>query len=621
MKLQLPLFPQRVESKTSRPDTLEPLEARIAPAFGIFHASADGHSAFYDDVDGDHVTVKITHGFIANQAPPGAALGIEAGPLGNGSGYLRFLDFSNPGFNHTNITVSVVKVPGGDGLANVGAIFGGTNDFGTIVVKGDLGRIVAGSVTPGTPAIKSLTVRSMGRFGVDTQMTDGGDKPPGADSFVSTIAGGLGALKVAGDVKGVWINVIGGSGIGSVTIGGSLIGGNANPIPAIGIDQKSGVISSGGDIRRVKIGGDVRGGDAHNMLGDVGTASGAIISSGSLLNVTIGGSLIGGTGPASGIIVSQQDMGAVKIVGNVVGGTGVGSGVVSVSSAASVAIGGSLIGGSATDSGEIFSVGNLGAVKIGHDLIGGSISGSASLNRSGIIESTTGRIGSVILGGSIISGLDASSGSLTYNASIRSANDIGSLSVGGNIAGNVADGAAGNFSPVLITARGQETPTVGVDLAIRKIHIGGAVDFTNILAGYTTDLTATNGDAQIGKVKVGGDWAASNLVAGVMNVASGNKIFGDGNDASIGAGRTDITAKIASIVIGGEVLGRPGGGTFGFGAEQIGSFKYNGAAVALASGAHTDKFAGAGLVGTARHVGPSLSATVSDGFAVHVFEV
>jgi len=236
MKISSIFSPRRPAPQISRPDILELLEARIAPASGFFHVSPDGHSAFYDDVDGDHVTVKITAGIIPNQAPPGATLGVEAGPLGNGSGYLRFLDFSSPNFNHTNITVSVVKVPGGDGLANVGAIFGGTNDFGTIVVKGDLGRIVAGSSTPGTPAIKSLIVRSMGRFGVDTQMTDGGDKPPGADYFVSTIVGGLGALKVAGDVKDVWVNVIGGSGIGTVSIGGSLIGGNANPIPAVGID-------------------------------------------------------------------------------------------------------------------------------------------------------------------------------------------------------------------------------------------------------------------------------------------------------------------------------------------------------------------------------------------------
>ena len=608
--------------------TIEPLESRIAPAFGVFHVSGDGHTAFYDDVDGDHVTVKITTGFIPNQPPPGATLGVEAGPLGNGSGYLRFLDLTNPGFNHANITFTVVKVPGGDGLANVGAIFGGTNDFGAILVKGDLGKIDAGSNTPGTPAIKSLTVRSMGRYGLETQITDTPDHPIVSEYFVSTISGGLGALKVAGDVKDVWINVTGGSGtigatIGLISIGGSLIGGSALPVVVPTIDQKSGVISSTGDIRMVKIGGDVRGGDAHNTLSDAATASGAIISSyGNLLSVSIGGSLFAGSGPASGLIFSAKDMGAVKIGRNVVGGTGIGSGVIqSLGKLASVTIGGSLIGGSATDSGEISSVGDLGMVKIGHDLIGGSISGSASLSRSGVIESTAGRIGSVTLGGSILSGSDNSSGALTYNASIRAANDLGSLAVKGSIVGNVGDGSAGNFSPVIITARGQAVQKTGVDLAIGKITVGGAVDHANILAGYKTDLSAINGDAQIGMVKVGGDWAASNLVAGAMNAASGNKIFGDGNDASIGAGSAGITAKIASIVIGGEVIGRPGGATFGFVAEQIGSFKFNGTAVALAADAHTDKFAGVGLAGNARRVGPSLSATVSDGFAVHVFEV
>jgi hypothetical protein len=318
-------------------------------------------------------------------------------------------------------------------------------------------------------------------------------------------------------------------------------------------------------------------------------------------------------------------MGTVKIGRNVLGGTDVGSGAIqSLGKLASVMIGGSLIGGSANDSGEISSVGDLGVVKIGHDLIGGSITGSASLSRSGIIESTAGRIGSVTLGGSILSGSDTSSGTLSYNATIRAADDLGSLIVKGDIAGNIGDGSAGNFSPVIITARGQAVQKTGIDLAIGKITIGGSVDHANILAGYKTDLTAINGDAQIGMVKVGGDWAASNLVAGAMNAASGNQTFGNGNDASIGSGNAGITAKISSIVIDGEVIGRPGsspGATFGFVAEQIVSFKYNGAAVALAAGAHTDKFAGAGVVGNARFVGPSLSTAISDGFAVHVFEV
>jgi hypothetical protein len=147
------------------------------------------------------------------------------------------------------------------------------------------------------------------------------------------------------------------------------------------------------------------------------------------------------------------------------------------------------------------------------------------------------------------------------------------------------------------------------------------VSFAHILAGYQTDLSAVNGDAQIGLVKVSGDWAASNLVAGAANAASNNTVFGDGNETSIGAGDPATTARIASILIRGEVLGRPGGATFGFVAEQIGSFKFNGTALLLAPGAHTDTFGGPGLVGAAKRVGPSLSTTMSDGFAVHVFEV
>jgi hypothetical protein len=38
------------------PDTIEILEARIAPAVLI---AANGHSASYTDVDGDHVTIAV----------------------------------------------------------------------------------------------------------------------------------------------------------------------------------------------------------------------------------------------------------------------------------------------------------------------------------------------------------------------------------------------------------------------------------------------------------------------------------------------------------------------------------------------------------------------------------
>jgi hypothetical protein len=235
----------------------------------------------------------------------------------------------------------------------------------------------------------------------------------------------------------------------------------------------------------------------------------------------------------------------------------------------------------------------MGPVKIGHDLIGGSISGSASLNESGSIESG-GRIAGVTIGGSIVSGIDASSGTLSNDATIRATNDIGSLTVKGNLTGNVT---ANGASPVVISARGRAVQGKTTDLAIGKISIGGRVEYASILAGYSPGAgrpTASNGDAQIGAVTVGGDWVASNLVAGSMNTASGNTNFGDANDASIGTGSAGIIAKIASVTIGGQVVGTPNSTNssdhFGFVGQQINAVKIGGTATALKAGPTNDDF-------------------------------
>jgi hypothetical protein len=538
----------RGESFTENPPmkniapSIEILESRIAPA-SVFH---------YTDVDGDQVTITSSLGDLG-----------AAGVVNVTAGQLQKLDLSDVSFNHANLAFSVVKVAGGNGLANVGNINGGINNFGNILVKGDLGQIDAGNNTTGTPAIKSLAVRSMGRLGLDTQ--------GGVGNLESDIQGALGSLKVAGDVKDAFINVFGDvtATISSVTIRGSLIGGSGT---------QSGEIFSFGNMGPVKI--------RHEVQGGSGSNSGFISSGGTLARMTIGGSIIGGAGLGSGEISSFGNMGPVKIGHDVQGGSGTSSGfITTVGNLAGVTIRGSLIGGSNNFSGEIFSNGDMGAVKIGHDFTGGSITGSTSLDVSGLIASS-GRIASVTIGGSIISGVDDSSGSLTNNASIRAANDIGSLTVAHSIFGNVnANGA----SLVVISARGQATvlPGATTDLAIGHITVGGRVEFANILAGYDINLSAVNGDAQIGAVIVGGDWAASNLVAGAMNAASGNTKFGDGNDASIGTGTPGIIAKIASIVIRGDVFGTPvsvnSTDHFGFVAEQIGLVKIGGNSIVLAA--------------------------------------
>jgi hypothetical protein len=127
------------------------------------------------------------------------------------------------------------------------------------------------------------------------------------------------------------------------------------------------------------------------------------------------------------------------------------------------------------------------------------------------------------------------------------------------------------------------------DVAIRTISILGHVNFADILAGYDSMGAPVNADAQIGSVKIGGNWIASNLVAGAMNSASTNTSFGNTNDAVISGGSARITSKISSISIGGFLEGSSGSGLhFGFVAEQISSMKIGGTAIPLQAGAHND---------------------------------
>ncbi len=563
---------------------IEPLESRIAPASVLP----------YTDIDGDKVTIKSTLGDLAGHA---TIVG----------GQLRLLDLSAPAFDGTSITVSVVKAGAGDGLVAIGRINGGTNDFGAIVIKGDLGDIDAGSNTAGTPAIKSLSVRTMGRYGTVTQ--------GGAGNLGSDINGALGALKVMGDVKGASINVFGGSSatLGAVDIGGSLIGGTTLGSGGIfsqgdmgvvkirgdvqaGAVLGSGTISTNGKLAGVTLGGSLLGGSVtgtgkisstgdmgvvkigRNIQGGMDSDSGSITSSGKLAGVTLGGSLIGGSAFNAGRIFSSGDMGAVKIGRDVLGGGDSEAGVInSRGKMAGVTLGGSLIGGSGTYAGAIISQGDMGAVTIAGDLKGASIT-TGSPSGSGYIESLAGRIAKVTIGGSIIAGTDDSaSGSLTLNASIRAANDIGAITVKGSLIGSV--GLGGDITKVIISARGQAFLTSVSDVAIGKISIGGRVERAQILAGYNSVLTPLNGNAQIGAVTVGGDWVASDLIAGVRD--GGAAGFGDAGDTIIGTG---TIAKIASITIKGIVVGTPvAGDRFGFESHAIGSFKANGVTIPIVS--------------------------------------
>jgi hypothetical protein len=134
----------------------------------------------------------------------------------------------------------------------------------------------------------------------------------------------------------------------------------------------------------------------------------------------------------------------------------------------------------------------------------------------------------------------------------------------------------------------------------------GSVAAAAIASGAVTSTKIANG-------AVGSTQIAAGAVANAQLANSGITIT---DVATLPNGK----AKIGSIVSGGPVLGLAGTNvTFGFISREIGSFKYQGIALALTAGAGNDSFD----LGKAQAVGPSLSNSnlVPDGFAVHVFEV
>ena len=522
--------------------SIEALEARIALA-SVF--------VTYSDVDGD--IVKVT----ASKPGPGApSLDPSDFHFLNGGSQLAQLDLTAPDFQGAKIVFSVTKAPGGDGVAHVGYIDATGRDLAQVVVQGDLGRIKAGDAkSNGTPGLGLLSASSVGEYGLATQNA-GGD-------LSSAIVGKLGALKVAGDFHGT-LRVVGD--IGSVALGGDLAGGAADD---------SGVISAA-RIGTVKIGG--------NLAGGSGEDSGQLLGA-SIRAVTIGGSLLGGEGEESGQLAAYDGkLGPVKIGGDVRGGRGTESGSIDGSSLQGVSIGGSLIGGPRSGSGGVTSGGDLGFVKIAGDLQGGSIRGF-SVDRSGFIEAQ--QIGKITIGGSLLAGRDETAqGILTHSGAILARDSIGSIAIKGSIVGNEVAG----YSFATISARGQAEPTATRDLALGSLSVGGDVIFARIDLGLSPDGDRQNADAQLGSVRVRGDWASSNLLVGAkVGLDSRAGTSDDVKLSGVGANfftDTALRSRIGSVLIGGEVRGSLdfAGSHVGFVAEQIGSFKALGFRAQLTAG-------------------------------------
>ena len=590
-----------------RSSSLELLESRIAPA------AITGRVLTYTDQDGDHVTVTFSKGTLAEGMFTFNNAFATTGPQ-----QLQLIHIPFMGdFQGTNLTVAVKSAAGGDGRAAIGYIDAEGVDLGTVSIAGDLGRIDAGlgSFTVPTVAIKSLKAESMGLCGTTSQST------LASPTLISEFRGRLNKVAIATDVTGVQFEADGLNGttlafgtIGAITVGGSF--------------ELSSIVSSA-EIDSVTVGGSFVDSSIHPLTGVKsvtvhGTVNRSSISAtADIGTVTIGGSFIGnsviestggniskvstGGGFSQGSKVTSDigSVGAIKIgatmdVGTISGMTGVGP----------VTIGGAFSGASAVTS----AAGKIGAVKIGRDLthnsslsgadgigavtIGGSVTDGASVTSSaGTITSlkiagdlTGGTckgaqgIGAVTIGGNVSAGSAVSSamgsigavkiaGSMFGGGAISGNSGVTSVTVGGDVDGSTLESASGTLGAIKVGGDLIDGSMIQAMAKIASVTVAGSVEGSSILVG----VTGTPGAVSIGAIKVGGNWSASDLSAGVQDVNGDG--YGNNDDKLVAT-----SAKVTSISIGGAVAGTAASGdTFAFESQTIGKFTINKVAIPLAS--------------------------------------
>ncbi len=344
----------------------------------------------------------------------------------------------------------------------------------------------------------------------------------------------------------------------SLTIKGKVEGGSGN---------NSGSILSGGDIKTAKLATSLS--IATDALkGGGGTYSGTLTAHGNITTLNLNGGITGGEGDYSGGIFTQErtdstrgeipgDITTLNIAGNFNGGLGKFSASIHTDGGIKTLTLTSVRGGTGNNSASIqtgsglFSNGNISALRI--------------LGALAIAESAPGTNTTTLTIGGSLSALTIGGG--INGATIHTGDELGKLTVTGDI-------LAATF-----TARGKAKPTPTSDVAIGSIIVSGSVTDTRFLAGYSTSANAINPDAQIGNVSVGGNWTASDLVAGV--IAGGNIGFGGELDTKApGTDNPAIYSRIASILISGSATGSIGQ-SHSFTAQLISKAKINGITLSL----------------------------------------
>ena len=599
------------------------------------------------DVLGPIVNMNVQGDFAGNLA----VIGYQFGSIGK-----LTIGGSLTGDSNGDSGSGIIQFTGRIGSATIGNITGtaGNNTgelLGTSANPSSIGSlVVTGSITGGSGGDSGQVFAEVGIGHVSV----GGSVIGGAGQNSGEIAGPLGTVKIAGNltggsgvssgaVLGELINTLQAAvpvAIGSVTIGGDIMGGSAG-VAAAGSTASTpgdtGIISAL-SAKTITVGGSLIGGtpgtgtNSSGTLDQTADTSGAILVN-SVQSLTIVGNIVGGGGPTSGVITGQSMLpamkyGSISVSGGITGGSGAVSGSIEVNgllggTITNLHIGGGLTGGSGTQSGQVYASTGLGTLFVGGNVTGGTASnpgevlaigsltnalvkgnlaGNTAIDSadavlaSGYIQA--GHIGTLAIDGNVTSGANSGTGGIANSGAIRSTADILSLTIGGAVTGTAAN-------PVVISA--QSGPATSgkpkTDLAIKSVTIDQDATYLNLLAGYGPAVatssntiaagaalgTPLDGTAQIGTVTFEGDLSASNVVAGVKPGSSG--FFGTSGDTAIAASTANaaLFSTIASIIVDGTATGNSTpADSFGFVAQQVTAVQVGGTAITLHAGPNND---------------------------------
>jgi hypothetical protein len=490
--------------------SIEPLEARIAPATLISPTTVT-----FQDKNGDAATVTISKPLFT-AANVSKVFTFDTGSVNGDNSATQQLELLNitalgPSARGMNLSITAVPVSSSPGVVNVGYINSSGIDLGIVNVGGDLGRIQVGDLVFSTPAMKSLTVESLGAQGIATQATGG--------NLNSLISGPVGSITVNGDIDQATIGIGGGplGVLGALTVTGSING---------GATAFSGSIRTQGGINTVQIDGSINGGAA--------SSSGVIGTAGHLGAVIIDGSVIGAGGPFSGAILASGAIGSVQINGDLTGGSGADSGEIGTASTlGSVVIGGTVHGGGGPFSGVILASRAITSISITNGLVGGSGPNSGELGSGASIGTIT--IGSEglpspVLGPSPLDGTfqGIDSGSGAGSGIIVAQGSIGAVTIGGFIDGSFTN------EDTIVRPHAAGKDFIGSGNGGGVISAGGGITSVNVTEGV--DDGGILSGASIGAVTIGTSLSDGSEIHAHQNIGTVSVNFGNNDDNLIPGG-------------------------------------------------------------------------------------